>query len=121
MTSATIEILRDTLFDSNPAGVMRAMIRSRDQTPAAFDLPSLELAMRTWELASLALIHEPRNAIAAAEERERFRYLIIELKNGMAEHKQQGLMILDKSDFPPQELMDRAILALEYAEIARMD
>lgn len=116
MTAPTIDILKDSFFDGNPAAIMRAMIKMHGQV-TGFHLRDLERAQRCWELASMALLGEPRLARAASDEHERFKFLIVRLKNDMQHAKAVGVMILEPSDFPPKPIMECAALALEFAQI----
>lgn len=122
MSQPVSEVFHDSIHDHNPAGIMRAMIKmKRAGGNAAYDLAALEVARRTWELASLALVGEPRHSLSACEEREKFKFWIHELKEGIMHRKEAGVMLLQAEDWPSLELMLKAEGALEFAQMTSID
>ncbi len=113
----TPPILERTLYDDNPAGILAGLKQLRAKGVVAFHLADLETARRAWAMATMASIGNPTLVIACAEERDKFQFWAKELKNGMLEHQQSGVMILEKKDWPSPHLLDMAIAHLEHAQM----
>ena len=104
------------IYAEDPVAILGALLSMqyrKDRGKIAFDHEDLNTVSRAWQRACIAGIGNK----AFVEEREKFAKLRDELKNGMSERGQIGVMILEKRDWPKPEIINEAIKALEHAEI----
>lgn len=113
----TPPILEETVYSKNPASILRAMKRVRRRQYVGFHLAELEGARQCWALAAISALGNPMLVTSCLEQRDKFQHWITELKNGMYERKDSGVMFLERKDWPSPQLFDMAIACLERAEI----
>ena len=123
----TPPIFDETVWSEDPVGILkglaictrRALNRrfKKADRMVGFHLHDLESAAKGWSRAQLASVGNPRLYIACVQERQKFDHWIKELKDGMRERQDSGIMILEPEDWPPPQLYGMAIEALEHAQI----
>lgn len=113
------EVLRAQFGD--PARFLRAMLQMSarpDRGEIGFDHEALEWISRVWGDAALAATGDSRLRDACIHERDRYKRLETDLKNGEYERGDSGIVFLtDAGDWPHPKVMRGAIDALTYAEI----
>ena len=101
----------------DPVAILSAhyrMATDRKRAAYAFDHADLNTLSLAWERAAVAGCGD----LEFLREKERYRILCNELKNGMAEHKQEfALMFLESRDWTKPRLILRAIERLQHAQI----
>ena len=116
----TPPILEETIYSKNPAAVLRAMKRVRNRRYVGFHLAEMEGARQSWALATMASVGNPGMVIAFAEQRDKWQHWIDELKNGMLERQESGVMFIERKDWPSEHLFDMAIACLAHADITEI-
>lgn len=113
----TPPMLEETQYSKNPAAILRAMKRMRTRRMVGFHLAEMEGARASWSHATFAAAGNPSLVLACAEQRDKWQHWINELKAGIIERRQEGVMFIERRDWPSVYLFDMAIAALEAAEI----
>lgn len=113
------DVIRSQFGD--PAKFLRAMLRMMarlDRGDIGFDHEALEWISRVWSEAAVAAVGNSRLRDACIRERDRYKRLEVELKNGEHERGDSGIVFLNEdSDWPRPEVLRGAIDALSHAGI----
>lgn len=105
----------------DPAKFLRAFLRLRSMPnwhEIAFDHEALEWISRVWDEAAKAGVANSRLRDACIHERDRYKRLETDLKNGEHERGDSGIVLLNEaSDWPHPNVLRGAIDALTHAGI----
>lgn len=111
------EVFNDTLFDDRPAGILRGLKKAAKLGIVGFHHAELETSAKAWARAAQSF---PRDSVAwkdCLDQSAKFAAWRNELLDGQWQHVEIGSMILMPADWPPPELVDKAIAALSHAQI----
>lgn len=105
----------------DPAKFLQAFLRMRalpTWNEVAFDHEALEWISRVWDEAAKASVANTRLRDACIRERDRYKRLETDLKNGEHERGDSGIVFLNEaSDWPHPKVLRGAIDALTHAGI----
>jgi hypothetical protein len=91
-----------------------AMSRYPERKEVGFDHQALDWISQVWDRAALATVGKTHLRDACIRERDRYAKLCKDLKDGMHERQESGVVFLDlASDWPHPKVMRGAIRALK--------
>lgn len=114
--SAAEEIAGHILVHDDPVTVLvtlTEMGKSKDRSRIGFDATDLRRIAEAWERAAIAGLGD----LDFVHEKGKFEAFREMLMIGMRDRQQDGVLFLERKDWPKPQILRRAIERLGYAEI----